>query len=145
MVALLLMTLLQTAPATPPAPKPAAPVTKPAAPAPGAQAPRPRPSNSTTTALLFITDAGGRPIEGVTVNMIGPVDREVKSPASGPTRVDGVRAGTYRVRFTREGFHTFEKEISWRAGYSGAGAVGHVESRAGRTGPAAAGARGGQA
>ena len=116
MVALLLMTLLQATPATPPAPKPATPVTKPAAPAPGAQAPRPRPSNSTTTALLFITDAGGRPIEGVTVNMIGPVDREVKSPASGPTRVDGVRAGTYRVRFTREGFHTFEKEISWRAG-----------------------------
>jgi hypothetical protein len=45
---------------------------------------------------------------------MGPVDREVKSPASGPTRIEGLRAGTYRVRFTREGFVTFEKEISWR-------------------------------
>jgi hypothetical protein len=78
---------------------------------------RPRPSSTAaTTALLFITDPGGRPIEGVTVNLIGPVDREVKSPASGPTRIEGLRAGTYRVRFTRDGFITFEKEISWRAG-----------------------------
>lgn len=106
MVALLLLTLLQATP----------PTTKPAAPAPAAQAPRPRPSSATTTALLFITDGSGRPIEGVTVNMMGPVDREVRSPASGPTRVEGLRAGTYRVRFTRDGFITFEKELSWRAG-----------------------------
>jgi hypothetical protein len=52
----------------------------------------------------------------VTVTVMGPVDREVKSPASGPTRIEGLRAGTYRVRFTREGFITFEKEIVWRAG-----------------------------
>lgn len=116
MVALLLLTLLQAVPATPPATKPAVPATKPATPAPGGQAARPRASNATTTALLFITDSGGRPIEGVTVNMTGPVDREVKSPASGPTRIDGLRAGTYRVRFTRDGFIAFEKELSWRAG-----------------------------
>jgi hypothetical protein len=35
---------------------------------------------------------------------------------SGATRVDGLRAGTYRVRFSHEKFITFEKEISWRAG-----------------------------
>jgi hypothetical protein len=98
------------APAQPPAPKPAAP-------APAVQAPRPRPSgNATTTAMLFITDGAGRAIEGVTVHMMGPVDREVKSPDSGPTRVEGLRAGTYRVRFTHEKFITFEKEIAWRAG-----------------------------
>ena len=67
--------------------------------------------SATTTALLFITDGTGRPIEDVTVNVMGPVDREVKSPASGPTRVEGLRAGTYRVRFTHEKFITFEKEI----------------------------------
>ena len=108
MVALLLLTLLQ---ATPPA------TTKPAQPsAPATQAPRPRPSGAaTTTALLFITDSSGRPIEDVTVTVMGPVDREVTSPASGPTRIQGLRAGTYRVRFTREGFITFEKEIVWRA------------------------------
>ena len=107
MVALLLLTLLQPAPpAAKPQPSPTASAT---------QAPKPRPSSATTTALLFITDGTGRPVEGVTVNVMGPVDREVKSPASGPTRIAGLRAGTYRVRFTREGFVTFEKEISWRA------------------------------
>ena len=110
MVALLLLTLLQ---ATPPAAQPQPPATS----APVTQAPRPRPSGSaTTTAMLFITDGTGRPIENVTVNVMGPVDREVKSPASGPTRIEGIRAGTYRVRFTHDRFITFEKEIVWRAG-----------------------------
>jgi hypothetical protein len=68
--------------------------------------------------LLFITDGSGRAIENVTVNVMGPVDREVKSPASGATRVEGLRAGTYRVRFSHENFITFEREITWRAGTS---------------------------
>lgn len=110
MVVLLLLTFLQ---ATPPATKPQpAPTTT----APTTQAPRRATGGATTAALLFITDPSGRPIEGVTVSLMGPVDREVKSPASGPTRLEGLRAGTYRVRFTREGFITFEKEIAWRAG-----------------------------
>jgi hypothetical protein len=65
---------------------------------------------------LFITDGSGRPIEGVTVTLTGPVDRDARSPAEGPTRVQGIRAGTYRMRFAREGFYTFEKELTWRAG-----------------------------
>ena len=114
MVALLLLTLLQATP--PPAtPKPVAPAQPATAPAP--QTPRPRPSGGgTTTAMLFITDGTGRAIEGVKVNVMGPVDREVTSPASGATRVDGLRAGTYRVRFTHDKFITFEKELVWRAG-----------------------------
>src|SRR5204862_1371238 len=103
MVALLLMTLLQT---TTPAVKTPAPAT-----APAAQTPRPRPSGTaTTTALLFITDNTGRPIENVTVSVMGPVDREVKSPSSGATRIDGLRGGPYRVRFTHDKFITSEKE-----------------------------------
>ena len=110
MVALFVLIALLQATPTPPKPSPTNPNPT------TAKAQRPRPSSTATTALLFITDASGRPIEGVTVNLIGPVDREVKSPASGPTRIEGLRAGTYRVRFTRDGFITFEKEISWRAG-----------------------------
>ena len=110
MVTLLLLTLLQVPAA------PAQPVPQPAAPA----APKPRPAApaapATTTALLFVTDRAGVPIENVTVSLSGPVERELKSPASGPTRVQGLRPGTYRVRFTREGFITFEKELVWRAG-----------------------------
>ncbi len=118
MLALLLLTLLQ-APTTPPA-KPQTP--PPATVTPPVQtakppAPRPRPAGTaTTTAVLFITDGSGRFVEGVTVSMMGPVDREVKSPASGPTRIEGLRAGTYRARFAHEKFITFEKEIVWRAG-----------------------------
>ena len=70
------------------------------------------------------------PIEGVTVNMIGPVDREVKSPASGPTRIDGLRAGTYRVRFAHAMASLPSKREIRVARRTGAGAVGHVESRA---------------
>ena len=111
MVALLLLTLLQTAQ------PPAKTATPPASPAPATQAPRPRASSSaTTTALLFITNGSGSPIEGVTVSVMGPVDRQVQSPASGPTRLTGLRAGTYRVRFTHDDFITFEREIIWRAG-----------------------------
>ena len=111
MLAFLLMTLLQ-APATAPPPAAKPPVARAAT-----QAPRPRPSGSaSTTALLFITDGTGRAIENVTVNVMGPVDREVKSPSSGATRIEGLRAGTYRVRFTHDRFITFEKEIVWRAG-----------------------------
>lgn len=108
MVALLLLTLLQA----PSAPVPATPV-----PATQTAKPKPRPAGgATTNALFFITDPGGASIEGVTVTITGPVDREAKSPGGGFTRVQGLRAGTYRVRFTHERFITFEKEFSWRAG-----------------------------
>jgi hypothetical protein len=119
MVALILLTLLQATPAAPKQvpPSPTNPNPTTTAPAPATQKPRPRPAGGgTTTALLFITDGQGRMIENVTVNVAGPVDREVKSPMSGATRVEGLRAGTYRVRFTHEKFITFEKELTWRAG-----------------------------
>jgi mannose-6-phosphate isomerase-like protein (cupin superfamily) len=108
MVALLLLTLIQ-APAAPAPPAPAATT----------QAPRPRPAatgGATTNALFFITDPAGAPIEGVKVTITGPADREATSPGGGYTRVQNLRAGTYRVRFTHERFITFEKEFSWRAG-----------------------------
>jgi hypothetical protein len=111
MVALLLLTLLQT----PAAPKPQAPAT-PAPSAPATTAPKPRPVSTTTAALLFITDGAGHFIPGVAVHVMGPVDRELTSPDSGPTRIEGLRAGSYRLRFTHEKFITFEKELAWRAG-----------------------------
>jgi mannose-6-phosphate isomerase-like protein (cupin superfamily) len=47
---------------------------------------------------------------------MGPVEREAKTNADGTIRLSGLRAGTYRVRFTQEGYYTFEKEMSWRLG-----------------------------
>ena len=102
MVALILATLLQAAPAQPPV--------RPAAPRPRAAA------AATTTLALTVTDGAGAPLDGVTVTATGPVDREAKTAANGTLRLPGLRAGTYRLRFARDGFYTFEKEVAWRAG-----------------------------
>lgn len=66
--------------------------------------------------MLFVTDPSGRNIEGVTVTLMGPVDREVKTPGGTGVRVPNLRAGTYRARFQHPDFYTFEKEIIVRAG-----------------------------
>ena len=73
---------------------------------------------STATAVLTVTvnDATGAPLPDVKITVIGPVEREGSTTTMGQARLLGIRAGTYRVRFEREGFYTFEKEVIWRAG-----------------------------
>ncbi len=91
----------------------------PAQPAPAAPRPRPRaaaPSTATATLTVTVTDASGSPLADVKVSAVGPLEREGVTTAAGQVRLLGIRAGTYRVRFERDGFHTFEKEVSWRAG-----------------------------
>jgi hypothetical protein len=113
MVALLLLTMLHSAPAPPaiassaqtPAPAPAQPAR-----------PRPAAAPATITLTIQVTDTAGLGLQGVTVKAIGPVDREAKTIPDGSVRLAGLRPGTYRLRFEREGYYTFEKEVSWRAG-----------------------------
>lgn len=123
MVTLLTLILLQTPAVPQPKPTPPAPAqtiptqpapTQPPVPAP----PRPRPaaSSATTTLAVTVTDGTGTALQGVTVSAVGPVDREARTLGDGTVKVSGLRSGTYRVRFSREGFYTFEKEINWRAG-----------------------------
>jgi hypothetical protein len=98
---------------TPPAPAPAP------APAPPATAkPRPRVPAAAATAVLTVTvnDPTGAPLTDVKVSATGPVDREGVTTAMGQVRMLGVRAGTYRLRFEKDGYYTFEKEVAWRAG-----------------------------
>jgi hypothetical protein len=101
MVTVLLLTLMLSQPAAPPAPQ--------------TSKPRP-PAAATTTATITVTDGTGAGIGGVLVEASGPIEREGKTTADGMLRLQGLRAGTYRLRFTREGFYTFEKEVTWRAG-----------------------------
>ena len=103
MVTLLLLTWLQAAPAQP-APQPPRPRTT--APAPTAS----------TTLTITVTDSVGAVLEGVTVSIVGNADRQGQTTAEGRLRLLTVPAGTHRLRFAREGFHTFEKEVVWRAG-----------------------------
>lgn len=114
----LLLAVMASGPAAaqapPPAPTPTPTPTQPA-PAPRPRAPRPA---ATATAVLTITvnDSTGTPLEDVKVTAVGPVEREGVTTGAGQVRMLGIRAGTYRVRFERDGFYTFEKEVSWRAG-----------------------------
>ena len=102
MVTVLLLMWLQAAPAQP-APQPARP--RAAAPAPAG-----------TTLTLTVTDSVGAVLEGVTVTLVGNADRQGTTTSEGQLRLLNVPAGTHRVRFSREGFYTFEKELIWRAG-----------------------------
>ena len=90
---------------------------------------------ATTTALLFITDGSGRTIENVTVNVMGPVDREVEEPGE---RTDAhrrtARRHLSRALHAREVHHVRKRNrVARRNG--GAGTVDHVERRAGAAAP----------
>ena len=94
------------------------PAPAPAQPAP-AQPPRPRPAAPSTATAVFtisVTDVSGAPIPDVKVTAKGPLDREGVTTPAGQVRLMGLRAGTYRLHFEKEGYIPFEKEVTWRAG-----------------------------
>lgn len=97
----------QTPPVTQPPPKPA-----PTAPRPRAAA---QPA-ATMTLAITVTDSAGSPLGSVDVTISGPVDRSGTTDSNGELRVQGVRVGTYRLRFDAEGYLSFEREVTTRAG-----------------------------
>ena len=91
---------------TPPAPAPATrPATKPVAAKPA-------------TLTIEVTDAVGAPLPDVAVATSGPVVREGVTAADGSLRLMNMRAGNYRLRFTRDGSITLERDVTLRAGES---------------------------
>jgi mannose-6-phosphate isomerase-like protein (cupin superfamily) len=105
--------VLAQAPAATPPPAKTPQTTQPPTPAPA----RPRPQAAATAVLtVAVNDSGGAPIADVKVGVLGPVEREGVTTAAGEARMLGIRPGTYRLRFEKEGFYTFEKEVTWRAG-----------------------------
>ncbi|MCA1585064.1 MAG: carboxypeptidase regulatory-like domain-containing protein [Acidobacteria bacterium] len=111
---------------TPSAPTPQTPP-KPAAPAPAPQTPvqppapaapkRTTPAQPTSsTVIVTVTDGVGAPLGDVTVTAGGPLDRSGTTDPNGVLQLQGMRVGTYRVRFDREGYLSFEREITTRAG-----------------------------
>jgi mannose-6-phosphate isomerase-like protein (cupin superfamily) len=63
-----------------------------------------------------VTDALGVPLADVKVTTQGPVAREGVTGPDGSVRFANMRAGTYRMRFAREGSITLERDITARAG-----------------------------
>jgi mannose-6-phosphate isomerase-like protein (cupin superfamily) len=96
-------------PAAPPASPPAAPATRPAA-------PRPAAAGRPATLAIQVTDGLGVPLADTQVATAGPVSREGTTGPDGSIRFTNVRPGTYRLKFTREGSITFEREVTVRAG-----------------------------
>lgn len=136
MTTLLLLTWLQVAPAQPAVPfhlaeRPAAQAPAPAqtakpAPTPAPAQAKPAQAKPTparrpaapagTTLSITVTDSVGAVLDGVTVSLIGSTDRSGETSPEGQLRLLNVPAGTHRVRFEREGYYTFEREVIWRAG-----------------------------
>ena len=81
-----------------------------------AQKPRPAAPAATTTATITVTDLSGTPLGDARVLLIGSLDRSGSTGSNGTIKFDGLRAGTYRLRFEKEGFVLFEREFEWRAG-----------------------------
>ena len=77
-----------------------------------AAAPAPAP----TTATITVTDRSGAPLADVEVTLTGALDRSGTTPTNGTVKFDSLRPGTYRLRFAKEGFVLFERELEIRAG-----------------------------
>jgi mannose-6-phosphate isomerase-like protein (cupin superfamily) len=65
-----------------------------------------------------VSDTVGAPLSGTTVTATGPVSREGQTSPDGTIQLLNLRAGTYRLRFEREGSITLEREVTVRAGES---------------------------
>jgi mannose-6-phosphate isomerase-like protein (cupin superfamily) len=103
-----------------------APTPQTAAPTPQTPAPRPpRPSTAKpavtakpATVIIQVTDPQGAPLGDTVVAASGTVDRGGTTAPDGSLRLVNMRPGNYRLRFTREGSITLEREITLRAGES---------------------------
>ncbi len=84
------------------------------APAAAAQAPRAAAQGATTT-VITVTDLSGTLLSDVQVTLTGSIDRSGATATNGTVKFDGLRPGTYRLRFEKEGYVLFERELEVRA------------------------------
>ena len=64
---------------------------------------------------ITVTTPSGATIPGVTVEIVGASDRSGETNESGQINFTGMRAGTYRVRFSGDAVIAFEREVTLRA------------------------------
>lgn len=127
MVTALLLSLLlaqaATPPKTAPAPQPATPPkTAPTQPT----TTKPAPPRTTTTRApastavagmaITVTDGKGTPFSDVTVDLTGVSATSGKTNSAGQLSFPGLRAGTYRLRFSGDEVTPFEREVTLKAG-----------------------------
>ena len=66
-------------------------------------------------AMTVVTESGGT-LQGAAVSLRGAVDRQALAGADGVATLLNIPPGTYRTRISRDGYVTFEKEVTVRAG-----------------------------
>ena len=76
----------------------------------------PAPASGSAVTTVTVTDLSGTPLDDVRVNLTGALDRSGSTQTNGTVRFDSLRPGTYRLRFDKEGYVLFEREIEVRAG-----------------------------
>jgi mannose-6-phosphate isomerase-like protein (cupin superfamily) len=85
------------------------------APAP-ARAAAPPPAAARGAATLMVTDQSGSSLADVHVKVTGPVDREGTTGRDGVLRLQALKPGTYRMRFSSPDFITLERETTIKVG-----------------------------
>lgn len=66
--------------------------------------------------VLVVTDMVGKTIPGVRVALTGAMSREGRTSPDGALTFEGLRPGTYRVRFEADDFITLEREVAVKNG-----------------------------
>src|SRR5207248_10337467 len=97
-------------PKPPATPSAAPPATAPKQPQPSA---RPR-VTPTPAASVIVRDHDGSPIPDVKVIATGPSNQQVTTGRDGTATLSALRDGSYRLRFERQDFNTFEREVTIR-------------------------------
>ena len=71
-----------------------------------------QPAAATAAVIVTVTDGKGAPLQGVAVRVSGAVDREGETEKDGMVRLQGLRPGTYRFRFTHPDAVTLERDVT---------------------------------
>src|SRR5215471_5186562 len=69
------------------------------------------PPGGAATFAVLVSDPSGSPISDVRVTASGPAERAGRTE-SGRLVFEGVPAGTYRFRFDKDGYLSFEREVT---------------------------------
>jgi mannose-6-phosphate isomerase-like protein (cupin superfamily) len=80
------------------------------------QRPRTAKPAPSTTAAITVTDLSGAPLSEARVVLTGSLDRSGSTAPNGTVKFDGLRPGTFRIRFEKEGYVLLERELEVRAG-----------------------------
>jgi mannose-6-phosphate isomerase-like protein (cupin superfamily) len=99
-------------PATPP-PQAQPPVSRPPAPQPARSAGS---SSARGAITLVVTDQVGKTLPDIRVALTGGMSREGTTSRDGALTLEGLRPGTYRLRFEAADFITLEREVTVRTG-----------------------------